>query len=1187
MPSYSRPGFARASRFASTARKIPRRLLPLVLCFLSAELIPTPRIAAQNDESLVPGSSIVRQISGGETQTFQISLRPGQLLRLSIEKGDLNVSSRLYRPTGQKYFELRSRFYEPLDLSIAAWTEGIYKLEITSLETEKRSRSFELKTEALRATTPTDVEEEAARVAMAAGSVSRAEWKESSLRKAIEKYRSAEATWVSVRNFEKATEAAVAAGEVYLLLGDHRAALECFQRAANEIKRTSNQLAHSLVLSRLSRVWSLLGDNAAAEKDISKALAFYEQAASSHSSAKYAYAELLIDRAEIFYSKGDVVKSSADVKRALGLFAELNDRAGQARAHLYIGYIASAIGQPETTVTEVSQALALYQEAGDLTGAALCRTGLGLSHSLRGEEEQAIAMHRQAREIFQAIGDRHSEAITLNALGQAYEHLKDFTLALANYNEALKIFESRGSIDFSAVAIFQIAGVYRLMGDNKLARSNYEKCLRYCRAAGKSRMEAYALNGIAATYTSDKNQRETLRQYDKILRFHAATGDQSGRAQALNDLGDFLLTIGEKQVALSHYEQALPLTKQIGNRDLEISTLYNLARACRDLGRLEEGLSYIKQSIDMIETMRNNVASPDFRATYFAGFRKQYDLYIDLLMKLDRQQPDRGLATTALLASENARARTLLEIITEARVDIRLGADPKILQRERELQGLLQSQAQYQIKVSSLPKNEAEAAEVARQIEQLREEYQQIQTQLRSDNPHLLSLIHPPKPTLEEIQKQLDHDTLLLEYALGDQASYLWAVTADSVSSYELPSRTTLEGGARELYDLIVARQSSVLETGYQAKVEEADRHYGDKALTLSKQLLGPAKDLLENKRLLIVAEGILQYVPWDALPVPRQDNPPALITQHEIITLPSISTLAALRLDRPPESQSNRIVAVLADPVFDPDDERIDVAQRQLKSSTNSQSSELASANPGALKRSGGPIRLTHTAAEADAILAATPSGAALIAKGFDANREAAMSRQVGQYQILHFATHGVINTEFPELSGILLSSVSRDGKEVPGFLQLHDIYNLNLSTELTVLSACDTALGKDIKGEGLIGLTRGFMHAGSRSVVATLWKVDDQATAELMGYFYTAMLQDGLSPAAALRQAKQRMSRHKVWNAPYYWAGFVIQGEYNQRINVGHRSRAFAYAALGVFTCMLVLLGVLVLKHRRRTHI
>lgn len=1179
MPSYSRPGCDRASRFASTARKIPRQLLPLVFCFLSAELIPTSRTAAQNDGSLVPGSSIVRQISGGETQTFQISLKPRQLLRLSIEKGDLNLSSRLYRPTGQQYSELRSQFYEPLDLSIASWTEGVYKLELTSLETEKRPRSFELKIEPLRTTIPTDVEEEAARAAVAAASVSRAEWKESSLRKAIEKYRAAEATWVSVRNFKKAAGAAVATGEVYLVLGDHRAALDCFQRAANEIKHTSNQLAHSLILSSLSRVWSLLGNNAAAEKNISKALTFYQQGASSLSSAKYAYAELLIDRAEIFYSKGDVVKSSADVKRALELFAEVNDRAGQARAHLYIAYIASAIGQPQTAVTELSQALALYQEAGDLTGAALCRTALGLSHSLKGEEEQAIAMHRQAREVFQAIGDRHSEAITLNALGQAYEHLKDFTLALANYNEALKIFESRGSIDFSAVAIFQIAGVYRLMGNNKLARSHYEKCLRYCRAAGKSRMGAYALNGIVVTYTSDKNRRQTLRQYDRILRFHAATGDKSGRAQALNDLGDFLLTIGEKHDALSHYEQALPLTRQIGNRDLEISTLYNLARACRDLGRLEEGLGYIEQSIDMIEMMRSNVASPDFRATYFAGFRKQYDLYIDLLMKLDRQQLGKGFATTALLASENARARTLLEIITEARVDIRQGADPKILQRERELQGLLQSQAQYQMKVSSRPKNEVEAAEVARQIEQLREEYQQIQTQLRSENPHLLSLIHPPKPTLEEIQKQLDPDTLLLEYALGDQESYLWAVTADSVSSYELPSRTTLEGGARELYDLIVARQSSVLETGYQAKVEEADRHYGEKALNLSKQLLGPAKDLLKNKRLLIVAEGILQYVPWDALPVPQQGDSQALITQHEIITLPSISTLAARRLDRPPERQSNRIVAVLADPVFDPDDDRINVAQRQKSSA------ELAS-NSGGLKRSGGPIRLTHTAAEADAILATTPSGAALIAKGFDANREAVMSQQVSQYQILHFATHGIINTEFPELSGILLSRVSRDGKEVPGFLQLHDIYNLNLSTELTVLSACDTALGKDIKGEGLIGLTRGFMHAGSRSVVATLWKVDDQATAELMGYFYTAMLQDGLSPAAALRYAKQRMSQHQVWNAPYYWAGFVIQGEYNQQINVGHRSRAFAYAALGVFTGVLILLSVIALK-RRAAHV
>jgi CHAT domain-containing protein len=205
------------------------------------------------------------------------------------------------------------------------------------------------------------------------------------------------------------------------------------------------------------------------------------------------------------------------------------------------------------------------------------------------------------------------------------------------------------------------------------------------------------------------------------------------------------------------------------------------------------------------------------------------------------------------------------------------------------------------------------------------------------------------------------------------------------------------------------------------------------------------------------------------------------------------------------------------------------------------------------------------------------------MAAKGFDASRETAMSPQVGQYQILHLATHGFINSDHPEMSGIVLTMVNRDGTEAQGFLQLHDIYNLRLSADLTVLSACDTALGKDIKGEGLIGLTRGFMHAGSRSVVASLWKVDDRATSVLMGHFYKAMLQDGMPPAAALRFAKEKLRQEKSWRAPYFWAGFVLQGEYNQRINVDTDSAWWPYL-FGSLAVTLILVSGLVFRSRGR---
>jgi CHAT domain-containing protein len=167
-------------------------------------------------------------------------------------------------------------------------------------------------------------------------------------------------------------------------------------------------------------------------------------------------------------------------------------------------------------------------------------------------------------------------------------------------------------------------------------------------------------------------------------------------------------------------------------------------------------------------------------------------------------------------------------------------------------------------------------------------------------------------------------------------------------------------------------------------------------------------------------------------------------------------------------------------------------------------------------------------------------------VALDFEASRETAASPDLGQYRIVHFATHGLLNNEHPELSGIVLSLVDQQGKPQNGFFRLYDVYNMNLSAKLVVLSACQTALGKQVRGEGLMGLTRGFMYAGSARVMASLWRVEDEATAEMMKKFYEGMIKDGQRPAAALKSAQVWLQRQKRWRAPYYWAGFILQGEW-----------------------------------------
>ncbi|HXG65462.1 MAG TPA: CHAT domain-containing protein, partial [Blastocatellia bacterium] len=188
---------------------------------------------------------------------------------------------------------------------------------------------------------------------------------------------------------------------------------------------------------------------------------------------------------------------------------------------------------------------------------------------------------------------------------------------------------------------------------------------------------------------------------------------------------------------------------------------------------------------------------------------------------------------------------------------------------------------------------------------------------------------------------------------------------------------------------------------------------------------------------------------------------------------------------------------------------------------------------------------RLPFTRREAEAIAALAPATARKVALDFDASRHTALSPELGQYRYVHFATHGFLNTRHPELSGLVLSLVDEEGRDQSGFLRLRDIYNLRLPAELVVLSGCRTGLGKEVRGEGLVGLTRGFMYAGAARVLVSLWDVGDESTAELMARFYRGLLKEGQSAAAALRAAQVSMWKEKRWQAPYYWAAFVLQGE------------------------------------------
>ena len=764
--------------------------------------------------------------------------------------------------------------------------------------------------------------------------------------------------------------------------------------------------------------------------------------------------------------------------------------------------------------------------------------------------------------------DRKGEAVTLNGIGSVQADFREPERAIEYFNQALKLWRSTNreggaAKEGEAATLNNIGGAYRALGNTQKAVEYYTLSLDLRRKIGDRAGEAITLNNLGAIYDAANDRAKALELYNNALAIFRQQGDRKGQATAINNIATNRWLSGEKQKGLGFYKQALALLQAIGDRTGEANTLYNVAVVERDLNDLNEAHSHIEAAIDIIENQRASIKSQELRTSFFASSQDYYELYTDLLMQLHKLNPAAGHDASALQSVERARARGLLELLTEAGADIRQGVEPSLLESERSLQRSISAKSERQTQLLNGQHTPEQAAAIKKELDDLLAQYRQVQAQIRASSPRYAALTQPRPLTLKEIQQQvLDSDTLLLEYSLGKRRSYVWVVSAAAISSYELPASDEVESAARRFYELLIAPNQQVTPQSRGLRVVKAqsqDERLEEANSRLSRMLLGAAGKQLGKKRLLIVADGALQYIPFAALTGPAGSP---LIVDHEILSLPSASTIAVIRQESRQRVQPAKTVAVLADPVFDSSDERITSkaparpplpgmrpapARSEASPKVNPPEPrvEKASSRQPALP----PLRIQRlpgTKKEAGEILSLVPDQDRLEALSFRASRKTAMGHELEQFRYLHFATHGFLDSIRPELSGIVLSMVNEKGEPENGFLLAHEIYNLKLPAELVVLSACESGLGKQIRGEGLVGLTRGFMYAGARRVVVSLWSVDDEATKELMVAFYKGMLKEGMRPPAALRAAQVEMWKQKQWQSPYYWAAFVLQGEY-----------------------------------------
>jgi CHAT domain-containing protein/Tfp pilus assembly protein PilF len=859
--------------------------------------------------------------------------------------------------------------------------------------------------------------------------------------------------------------------------------------------------------------------------------------------------------AAMLHNIGYMYASLGDTQRALEYYNEAlpqrqaaGDRKGEGYTLHGLGAIYDAMGEKQKALEYYGRALPIWRAIGDRSVEIYTLTSMGVAYSSLGQKQKALEYYNQAMPLHKAVGDRGGEAYTLTNIGAVYDSLGERQKALDYYGQALSLWKAVGDRTGESATLTNIGGVYHALGEWQKALDYHGRALALRKEAGDRRGEAHTLADIGVVYDSLGEEPKALDYYGRALALYEAVGDRKGEAYVLHSAGAVYEALGEKQKAAEQYGRALALRRAVHDRTGEATTLRNLARLERDRGNLAAAREFIGDALPLVESVRSNVASQELRASFFATVRNYYELSIDILMRSHTADPSAGYAAEALQTSERARARSLLDLLAEARIDIRQGVDPRLAERELAVRQRLDAKLEYQFRLLSARHRPEQAAAAAAEIAALTTEFEQVQGEIRAASPAYAALTQPRPLTWREIQQQvLDPDTLLLEYSLGEERSYLWLVSDTSLHSFTLPNRAEIETAA-------VALMRVLSEGG---TPEEFER----RAAEVSRLLLDPVAEYLGDKRLVIVADGALHYVPFAALPPPprpgRVGPSRPLIAEHEIVSLPSASTLASLRRQVAGRRPAAKSLAVFADPVFTRDDERIRStraavrARRAPPHAAAEAQQEYARASAAArslgIKRAGFDLRrLPFSRREAARLLALVPRRETLAALDFKASQATAMSPEVQNYRIVHFATHGYLNPERPELSGLVLSLVNERGESQDGFLSLPEVYNLHLPAELVVLSACQTGLGKQIQGEGLVGLTRGFMYAGAPRVVASLWEVEDRATSEMMGRFYEAMLRRGLRPAAALRAAQLSMQSGERWSAPHLWAGFVLQGEW-----------------------------------------
>ena len=946
-------------------------------------------------------------------------------------------------------------------------------------------------------------------------------------------------------------------GDMYLHTSNLPSALKMYKKAFPFFEKSADYLGQGNISVREGLIYFYNGDNENALKMYDKALIFLDKAGDSLGLGNAYYC-----KSEVYLTTGNYQSAIEMHDKALSFFEKVKDTIGQGNVYWRKGEIYFRKGKNSMALRMHDKSLIFFKRAGDLLGQGNVLWQKGVIYLNTGDSGKALEMYDKALIFFEKVGGTLGQGNVYRSKGNIYFKASDYSKAFEMYDKALlfydrskcpiglgNVYRNKGNIYFyagdntkafemykRALPLFEKAGdplgqgnVYLDKGniclrtnENLKALKLYEKALFFYEKGGALVGQSNVYRSKGNIYFNSGDNPKAFKMYEKAMTIYEKIGELHGQGNVCLCKGDIYFKIGDYSKTLKMYEKALTFYKKIGDVESKSYARHGIAKVLARQGKKVEALALFEEGIFDHEKVRTQISFSEMKQTFMKKVYNQYEETV--LFMLENNYYNKGFKY-----AEAMRGRVFTDQMIEGLVRLDKGLAPDVKEKRDNLVTKL-SLLNKEINKTSVGNDEQKLIGLKKKYQKIENEFDELLIKIRLENPLYASVRYPQPVTVDEFQKEtLKKDEILLRYIILSDKLYAFLISKANSIIIPLAIR------GKEIKNTIKRYLESISENN-----SRGIRRYGK---ILYGKLFKPLETEIKTyKDVIIIPDGELAKIPFESLIIDKKKSgrPVFLLEKYRIRYVQSASLLSILRKHYRRDSQTRSFIG-FGDPVYDY--ENFKQGKPEQGTPTPVRGDEITGIHRGKYAREGGKLaRLTGSGEEVETIaqLFKNTNQTSVVHLRAAATEENAGAADMKNFDYIHFSCHGILGDTFQCL---VLSQVP--GAKEDGYFTLNEIMNCDYNAKLVVLSACRTGTGKMERAEGVMGLTRAVMYAGTPAVVASLWDVDDTATKELMIHFYKNMLEKNMDKVEALRQAKLDLINGENYASPYFWSAFIMYGE------------------------------------------